>query len=149
MNVNRNNQDIADDHDVRMMVGHFYTRVREDAVLGPIFNEVSKIDWVDHIPTMCDFWETVLFQRASYKGNPIDAHVQLDQGMSVDHESGLQAKDFERWLEMFHETVDALYSGPRAELAKRSSSRMAQQLMDEVRRFRSVTNDDYEVRGGR
>ena len=135
--------DIASDHDVRMLVGHFYTRIREDAELGPIFNDVSTIDWVDHIPTMCEFWETVLFHRTGYKGDPASSHVQLDRLMFSSHGMGLRTKDFERWVAMFHETIDTLYSGPRAELAKRSASRMARQLMDEICRSRDLAEDSH------
>ena len=128
----RSNADIESDQDVRLLVGRFYSRIREDAVLGFIFDDIAKVDWVAHIPTMCDFWETVLFQRPGYKGNPLLPHIVLDRRMRAEHGNGIGPAEFERWITLFHSTVDELFAGPRAELAKRAASRIAEHMISAI-----------------
>ena len=115
--------------DVREFVDAFYTKVRADAVLGLIFDDIARVDWVQHLPVMYEFWETVLFSRPGYKGNPLIAHAQLHQQMQQQHNVGLEWGDFQRWLDLFHETIDELFCGERAERAKRGASQMAQHMM--------------------
>ncbi len=132
--------DIETAHDVKLLVGHFYTRIREDAVLGTIFDDIAQVDWVDHIPTMCEFWETVLFRRPGYKGNPIQPHVALDQLMKQQHQMSLRPSDFDRWVDLFHSTVDKLFVGDRAEQAKRGATRMAEQMVLAIERGDASSN---------
>src|SRR5690242_11461624 len=43
---------------IESLVRRFYAKVREDAVLGPIFD--AKIhDWEPHLERMCAFWSSV------------------------------------------------------------------------------------------
>jgi len=123
------NGDIETDRDVKLLVGHFYTRIREDTILGNIFNNIASVDWVEHLPTMCSFWETVLFHRPGYKGNPLLPHVELDRCMRNEHDMGLQPADFDRWISLFHTTIDGMFAGPCAERAKRGASRMAEHML--------------------
>ena len=129
MNSTANTTDIETDRDVKLLVGHFYPRVREDSVLGPMFDEIGEVDWVEHIPTMCEFWETVLFHRSAYKGDPLRPHVELNRKMQEVRAVELDPKDFARWIALFHETVDELFAGARAEHAKGAASRMAEHMM--------------------
>ena len=132
MTTNSKHADIETEQDVRFLVGHFYTRIREDAVLGNIFDNIATVDWTEHIPTMCEFWETVLFHRPGYKGNPLLPHIQLDRRMRTERDAGIQPADFGRWIDLFQSTVDELFSGPRAEGAKRGALAMANHMMSAI-----------------
>ena len=66
----------------------------------------------NHMPKMYDFWETTLFHKAVYKGNPMQIHTEVNKKFSMKKEH------FHRWLELFNTTVDELFSGENAELAK-------------------------------
>jgi len=123
------NVDIEDVDDVEQFVNEFYTRVRADEVLGFIFDEVAQLNWAEHLPLMYEFWETVLFNRPIYKGNPLLVHLQLNELMQTEHGVALKPEDFARWVALFHETLDELFAGPRAEQAKRSAARVAQHLV--------------------
>jgi hemoglobin len=111
--------DISTRDDIIRLVDRFYERVRADAVLGPIFDDIAKVDWSAHLPRMYDFWETVLFGAASFKGNPLAVHHQLSALTPLTRDA------FERWLSLFHETVDDLFDGEMAEEAKTRSARIA------------------------
>ena len=70
------NKDITTRADIEQLVAAFYVKMRTDAVLGPIF-EAAITNWEEHLPTMYDFWETLLFAKRNYKGNPLLKHAVL------------------------------------------------------------------------
>ncbi|MCC7125353.1 MAG: group III truncated hemoglobin, partial [Acidobacteria bacterium] len=111
--------DIASRTDIERLVDTFYDRIRADALLGPIFDDVARVDWPAHLPKMYSFWETVLFGTAGYKGNPLTAHLALAQ------QTPLTAREFDHWLLLFHQTVDDLFTGEMAREAKQRAGRIA------------------------
>lgn len=105
--------DITTPADVRQLIDQFYYKVRADDVLGYIFNEVAQVDWPHHLPVMYAFWEFLLLDTAdAYRGNPIQKHMDLHR------RHPLKVEHFDRWVTLFHSTVDELFSGPKAEDAK-------------------------------
>jgi hemoglobin len=111
--------DITDRRDVACLVNVFYDRVRDDELLGPIFDDVAHVDWATHLPRMYDFWESVLFGTATFKGTPLVVHRALAQHTPLTPEA------FDRWIALFHTTVDDLFSGAIASQAKESAVRIA------------------------
>jgi hemoglobin len=91
-----------------LLLARFYERVRQDALIGPVFDQVAQVNWEEHLPKIGNFWEQLLFDGKSYRGRPFPPHVPLD----------LEAKHFERWLSLFFLTVDELHSGFKAEELK-------------------------------
>ncbi len=104
--------DIQTEEDIKTLVDGFYAKVRQDAVIGHIFNEVANVDWPHHLPTMYAFWATVLLAKEGYKGNAILKHLQLHAKIP------LQKAHFDRWLALFALTVDENFAGPTADNAK-------------------------------
>lgn len=105
-------KDIENRKDIELLVDAFYKKVLKNETIGYIFNEVAKIELAKHMPLMYDFWETTLFHKAVYKGNPMEVHLDLNE------KEPLKKGHFEQWLSMFNETVDEIFSGEKAELAK-------------------------------
>jgi hemoglobin len=112
-------RDIASRADIERLVNRFYERVRGDDLLGPIFDDVAQTDWARHLPKMYDFWEGVLFGVPGFRGNPLFVHRELARRLP------LGDREFGRWLGLFHESVDTLFSGPCAEGAKARAVRIA------------------------
>lgn len=112
-------RDIAGRDDIIRLVDAFYQDVRADDILGPIFDGVARTDWAVHLPKMYDFWETVLFGRSGFRGNPLAVHLALG------HRTPLGGREFGRWLELFHATVRRLFRGPVADDAMLRASRIA------------------------
>jgi hemoglobin len=112
-------RDLSTSADVVQLVDTFYGQVRADAILGPIFDEVARVDWERHLPKMYAFWESVLFGTPGFKGNPLAAHRELAQ------RTPLTSADFCRWLELFRASVDGLFAGPMAEEARERAQRIA------------------------
>ncbi len=111
--------DIASRDHVSALVVAFYGRAFKDELLRPIFVDVAHLDLAAHLPIMCDFWETVLFKTGAYKRNALQAHTALHA------RSPLNARHFGRWLDIWTATVDAMFAGEKAELAKVQAARIA------------------------
>jgi hemoglobin len=94
------------------LVNRFYDKAKADAVIGFIFNDIVKVHWEHHLPIMYDFWENTLFYTGGYTGNPMQIHQRLNQVVP------LTAEHFKEWLHLFTTTVDELFEGEKAELAK-------------------------------
>jgi len=73
-------KDIQNATDIKLMVDTFYTAIREDEVLGPIFNGVIQDKWDIHLDKMVRFWQTILLQEYTYKGSPFHPHRKLPIG---------------------------------------------------------------------
>jgi hemoglobin len=112
-------QDIQSEADIDQLVGQFYGRVRQDTLLGPIFDDVAQVDWAHHIPRLTGFWSTVLLGSEQYKSNPVLPHLALG------HKTSLHSIHFERWLSLFSQTVDDLFTGEQAEQAKMRAQSIA------------------------
>lgn len=112
-------KDIHHRKDIECLVNAFYEKVQADPQLGVIFNEVARVDWAKHLPRMYDFWENIILQTGQYTGNPMTAHHRI-------HALHPFTKaNFERWLELFGETLDDQFEGPKTELARQRALSIA------------------------
>lgn len=111
--------DIADRADIVRLVEAFYTRAFADDLIGHIFTEVVHMDLARHLPIMADFWQTVLFRAGLYNRNALKIHFDIDakEPLTLEH--------FNRWLQLWTATVDELFCGEKAELAKVQAHRIA------------------------
>ena len=111
--------DISTSDDVKTLIDAFYEEVKKDEVIGYIFNDVANVDWAHHLPKMYAFWEFLLLGRDTYAGNPMAVHEALHQ------KTPLKEEHFDRWLALFHQTVDEHFAGRVAEDAKSRSRLIA------------------------
>lgn len=111
--------DIEDRADCERLVRAFYSRALADPVIGWIFVDVARLDLEAHVPQIASFWETILLDARSYSGGAFRPHAALNARVR------LRAGHFERWLWLWRSTVDELFAGPRAELAKSHAQRVA------------------------
>lgn len=119
-------KDIENRKDIEILVDRFYEIVREDTVIGYLFNDVAKTNWSVHLPKMYDFWEVILFGTGHFKGNPMFVHKELHS------KSPMNSEHFAHWFDLFQNTVDDLYQGKNAEEIKYSASNIAQTMMYKV-----------------
>ena len=112
-------RDIKTRADIKLLVLTFYDKVKPDPLIGPIFTSVFKVNWEKHLPTMFDFWDNALFYSGSYVGNPMESHKRLHKiyPLTEDH--------FNRWVALFMQTVDELFEGDKALLAKQRALSIA------------------------
>lgn len=107
--------DITSEADIRKLVDAFYGAIREDALLNPIFTDVAQVDWAHHLPKMYAFWNNLVLGIPGYAGRPFPPHTVLP----------VKREHFARWVELFHRTVDAHFSGPAAQRAKDAAASIA------------------------
>jgi hemoglobin len=112
-------KDIETRDDVEQLIRAFYEKAKKDPVIGYIFNDLAKVNWEKHLPVMFDFWENALFYTGSYSGNPMASHQKLHQMFT------LTPKHFSQWIILFTSTVDELFDGEKAELAKQRALSIA------------------------
>lgn len=79
---------------IERLVRRFYAKVREDALLAPIF-EARIGDWEPHLQRMCAFWSSVALMSGRYHGTPMVKHLPLP----------VDAAHFDRWLALFEQTA--------------------------------------------
>jgi hemoglobin len=111
--------DILNRADVYTLVTTFYAKIRKDDVLGPIFNNRIH-DWDSHLDHLTDFWESSLFFVNKYKGNPLEKHVEVDA--AIDHV--INEHHFGIWLNYWIRTLDELFEGDKANIAKNRARKM-------------------------
>jgi len=118
--------DIAGREDILRLVETFYTRAFADPLIGPIFTQVVHMDLARHMPIMADFWQTVLFKAGLYSRNALQVHFDINakEPLTLEH--------FNRWLQLWTATVDELFSGEKAELAKVQAHRIAGSMLRRV-----------------
>ncbi len=118
--------DITNRDDVELLVNDFYTAIREDVLLGPIFNGVIGDRWPYHLEKMYSFWETVLLEHHTYSGAPFMPHAKLP----------LEQQHFDRWLVLFDQTVDRHFEGVIADDAKARAAKMAVMFLAKINYLR-------------
>ncbi len=119
--------------DIVRLVDKFYIKVRKDSLLGDIFNHhIAKDEWPAHLSKLSDFWEGHLFRGTNFKGNPVQKHVQVDQHLK----HTMSKEHFDRWLELWSETLDSLYEGELAEKAMQAAQRMGEAQLAVVQHHR-------------
>ena len=108
--------DIVTKKDIELLVNSFYEKVKKDDLIAHFFIHVN---WDAHLPVMYDFWENSLFYTGTYTGNPMKTHKELHSLKAF------TTADFDRWLKHFLATVEELFEGDKAELAKQRALSMA------------------------
>ena len=99
------------------LVRQFYAKAQHDPLLGPVF-EPAVTDWESHLEQAAAFWVTVTLGVAAYRGNPMAAH-----GKHV-----LTPTMFDRWLEIWGETADEVFTPDVANDLKGRAAAIAQSL---------------------
>lgn len=113
---------ISSINDIEKLVDCFYEKIRQDELLGPIFDNVIKNNWDVHLQKMYSFWETVLLKEHTYNGTPFLPHSKLPIG----------EKHFSRWLELFEKTLLEHFEGVIAEEAKWRAHKMAEMFQAKI-----------------
>ena len=86
----------VDEAFISVLVDTFYSRIRADRLIGPIFEETIRDNLEHHLGKMKVFWASVALNAGRYSGEPIPAHKKL---------LGVQPWHFDVWLALFEETL--------------------------------------------
>jgi hemoglobin len=115
--------DIETRADLEFLLTEFYKIAIVDKEIGHHFD---KLDLVEHLPVIVDFWEKTLFGKPVYFGNPLFIHQKLNEI------SPLEPGHFGRWIEIFTQTTDKFFAGETAENAKLRAAMIAHSLNQRI-----------------
>jgi hemoglobin len=107
------------DDQLSCLVHRFYAKVRQDEVLGPVFNAAID-DWDEHLEKLSAFWSSVMLTSGRYKGNPMAAHLK--------HAATIRPPMFERWLQLWRETAQETLNETSALGVVAKAERIAESL---------------------
>lgn len=107
------------DEDLQRLVDRFYGKVREDGLIGPLFNS-AVADWPEHLEKLVAFWSSVMRTTGRYKGSPMAAHLR--------HAAAIELSMFERWLELWRDTAREELEPGHAEAVIAKAERIAESL---------------------
>jgi len=122
-------RDVETRADCERLVRAFYAKAFADPMIGFIFVDVAKLDLEAHVPQITSFWETILLGTPAYRGSAFRPHAELHAKV------GLRRGHFERWLQLWFGTVDELFAGERANLAKVHALRVGHAFLGRLESF--------------
>ena len=105
-------KDISNKVDIELMVKTFYASLLTNEEIKPVF---ANTDFEAHLPHMIAFWSFVLLDEEGYKTNVFDKHAHLP----------IKKEHFDIWLHHFEKTINNLFEGEKAELAKQRAQTIA------------------------
>ena len=111
-NLLNDKRELNNREDIEFLVHSFYECILNDEMLAPFF---KTLDFEMHLPKMIDFWCFVLLGETGYSTNVVEKHIHMP----------LKAENFERWLEIFNNTLDANFEGENVEIAKQRAFTIA------------------------
>ena len=115
--------DVQSRADVATIVDNFYAKATQDPQIGYLF---EGLDLMNHLPTIHDFWENILWRTGAYQGGMMYKHLMLNA------KKPLQAEHVQRWLELFIGTIDEHFAGPNAETMKQFARSVANTIYSRV-----------------
>jgi hemoglobin len=105
-------QDIQNSSDIEQLVNQFYEKVLKDETLKNFF---KHLNFEAHKPKMIHFWSFVLLDESGYTTNVTEKHIHMK----------INKIHFDRWIFLFDQTIDELFEGEKANLAKQRAKLIA------------------------
>lgn len=140
MTIKIDTPDDITEADIVALTNVFYTWVRKDDLLGPIFNEkigMTDEEWAPHIAKINDFWSNIFLRTGRYNGQPMSKHVGMPS---------LSPAHFTRWLELFNTAGEKTLPEAKYTRFNATADRIAQsfQMGLAVHHSQNPENDDKE-----
>ncbi|UCU97809.1 group III truncated hemoglobin [Acidovorax radicis] len=86
---------------ITALVHGFYADVRQDALLGPVFEQALHGRWDAHLQRLVDFWSTVALGTRSFRGNVFGKHMALE---------GVTPAHFAAWVGLWQKHTQQLFA---------------------------------------
>jgi hemoglobin len=110
---------ILSEQDLARVIPAFYARVRDDEILGPIFNNAIG-DWPHHLDKLQAFWSSVMTASGRYKGQPMVAHLR--------HVTDMTGDNFARWLLLWAAVTSELLGAEAADAMQLKAAKISESL---------------------
>jgi hemoglobin len=86
---------------ITRLVHAFYADVRQDPLLGPVFEKALHGQWDAHLARLVDFWCTVMLGTRGFRGNVFGKHMALD---------GVTPAHFAAWVGLWQQHTSRLFA---------------------------------------
>jgi hemoglobin len=113
-------KDITNKAEIENLIEIFYGKVFQNEILAPFF---KGLDFKAHKPQMVHFWSFVLISEPGYKTNVTEKHLHMP----------LKAEHFEIWIKLFKATIDELFVGETAEMAKQRADLVGWTILEKIK----------------
>jgi len=105
--------DIQNREDISLIMTEFYVKLLEDNLVKHFFEDIIQQNHLEeHIETITDFWNGMLFNDTAYQNNAMQPHLILNETKPF------MKEHFKTWLHHFTATIDENFKGDKAEMAK-------------------------------
>lgn len=118
--------DITTRSDIEVIMDRFYAELLKDETINYIFTDIAKINLEEHLPVICDFWETIIIGNQQYKGDVLSVHLNLNNKVK------LEKYHFHTWLQHFNRTIDQHYKGLNADKMKMRAASIATVIQSKI-----------------
>lgn len=113
-------KDITSRKDIELFVTQFYNKLLADTHINHFFEDIRKENTLKiHLKTIADFWQDILLGTTNYGKNAMKPHLELNKSIEFKKEH------FKIWLHHFNTTINSLFSGEKAEIAKQRAQSIA------------------------
>ncbi|MEG9862752.1 MAG: group III truncated hemoglobin [Parvularculales bacterium] len=121
--------------DIDRLVTNFYSRVRNNPDLSPIFNKTIGTDsqaWSEHEAKIAQFWRKTFKLDSDYSGNPFLVHQNV---------SGIEPGHFAIWLELFEESAYATIGSKKGSIITSMAHRISKSLLIGIESNRKTSRE--------
>jgi len=106
-------RDIQNREDIFLIMSSFYVKLLKDKMVKHFFEDMIQQNHLqEHLETITDFWNGILFNDNAYQKNAMQPHLILNKTIPF------QKEHFKTWLLHFTTTIDENFEGEKAEMAK-------------------------------
>ena len=106
-------KDIQNREDILLVMNEFYIKLLNDTVVKHFFDDILRENHLEqHLETITDFWNGILFNDTAYQKNALQPHLILNKTKPF------EKIHFKTWLQHFNSTIDENFKGEKAEMAK-------------------------------
>lgn len=113
-------KDISTRKDVELFVTEFYQKLLSDDDINYFFEHITKENSLEeHLVIIADFWQDILLGTHQYGKNAMKPHLELHKKIPF------KKVHFTSWLRHFTQTIDCLFKGEKAEIAKQRAQSIA------------------------
>ncbi|MEM8594038.1 MAG: group III truncated hemoglobin [Pseudomonadota bacterium] len=102
---------------IAQFVDAFYDALLSSSI-AHVFTDVAKVDLSKHKPLIVSYWEKLLLNSKEYQRHTMNIHRHIYEQYAFSN------ADFETWLRVFNEVLDAGFSGAKTDQARRTAERI-------------------------
>lgn len=114
---------------LRTVVDTFYDRIRQDDLLGPVFDNAIGDHWPEHLDKLTRFWCSVMLSAGTYRGNPMAAHLVLPH---------IEYAHLDRWLSLWRQTTNELLEQSAALQMQAKANMMGHRILETFLQYQEL-----------